>query len=136
MNSLQIFKMIKRDSILNRMFCGFYSADDVLPPINGFFIVNTAKSGHYGKHWVVVFKKNDYEEFFDSCGKNGSYYGLPKKKIYNKIRVQGNLPVCGYYCLYYSLMRCRGISMCRITHNLKKYNSDIYVLKNVMKHFA
>jgi hypothetical protein len=138
MNSLQLYKLIQRDKTLKKMFCGFYNADDILPREYGFFIVNTDKRDGYGKHWVVFFINNEYTEFFDSCGEDSNYYGLTETQEFNSFRLQGDEPVCGYYCLYYCLMRCRYMEMNKIVFNLKKIKKsyrDFYIANKVLNHF-
>ena len=136
MNSRQIYGLVKIDKLLYDNFCGVYAADTFNLNRNGFYIVNTAVSTHPGKHWVVYFKKGLYKEFFDSYGNNGNYYNMPDQTFFNTIRLQGDLPVCGYYCICYCMMRCRGISLRKITKMLKKNNSDVMVVKGIIKHFT
>jgi hypothetical protein len=135
MNNLQLLDLIRRDIILNKMSCRIYSSDNILHCENGYLIVNTAKCGTLGKHWVVYFKNDDRDEFFDSCGKNGTYYGLESRDIFNCVNLQGKLPVCGYYCIYYCLMSCRGVSLDRIISNLSEIDEnirDLYIAYSII----
>ena len=120
MNSKQIYSLISRDLVLNNNFRGVYSADTIYLHKNGFYIVNKDKSFMRGKHWVVYFKNDKHVEFFDSCGQNGYYYNMCESDVFNNINLQGKLPVCGYYCLCYCIMRCRGISIKNIIKTLAK----------------
>jgi hypothetical protein len=135
MRTSQIYHLVKRDAILRNKFIGVFSADTYAYINEGFYIVNTDTSDLKGSHWVVYYVQNGITEFFDSCGKNGYYYGMEKGELFNNVVLQGSLPVCGYYCLYFCLLRCRGISMHSIVNNLKRPDSDIYVSKSVLKHF-
>ena len=135
MKTITIYNLVKRDMILKDKFIGVFSADTYDMLNEGFYIVNTDTSDLEGKHWVVYYVEKGIREFFDSCGKNGSYYGMEDGVLFNNEVLQGVLPVCGYYCLYYCLLRCRGFSMQSIVYNLKRCCGDIYVSNAVLKHF-
>jgi hypothetical protein len=135
MKTSHIYNLVKRDMTLRDKFIGVFAADTYRGVNDGFYIVNTDSSDLGGTHWVVYYVKRGITEFFDSCGKNGDYYGMKDGIFYNNVVLQGSLPVCGYYCLYYCLLRCRGISIQSIVYNLKRCCSDIYVSNFVLKHF-
>ena len=136
MNSFDIYKLVKRDIVLKKNFNGVFSADNFTPVSNGIYIVNTQPSYLKGSHWVVYYMENGLLEFFDSYGKNGVSYGLKNSITFNTRTLQQNISSCGYYCLYYSLLRCRGISLYRIVRSLLNNVCDIYVVKSVLKHFS
>jgi hypothetical protein len=135
MKTSHIYNLVKRDVILRNKFIGVFSADTYVYINEGFYIVNTDASDLEGSHWVVYYVEKGITEFFDSCGRNGDYYGMEKGVLFNNAVLQGILPVCGYYCLYFCLLRCRGVSMHSIVNNLKSHCSDMYVSKTVLKHF-
>ena len=45
--------------------------------------------------------------------------------------------MCGHYCLYYALFRCRNIGMSTIVHRFSnnKQRNDILVQRFIEKHF-
>jgi hypothetical protein len=133
MNTLNIYKLVRRDAKLMEYFRGVFSADNYILNRDGIYIVNSAKSFLPGRHWVVYYVRNGSIEFFDSLGKNGEYYSLKNCSVFNDRLLQRDMPVCGYYCIYYCLLRCRGISMCCIVNSLKRHDSDIYVMHSVLK---
>ena len=105
---------------MKRSILGVYSANNLptLPsqrPIG--FIANTDPAYYPGRHWVAFFiDTNDTLECFDSYGKPPeilSAYFKPlmlrfKNIVRNKKRVQSaETFVCGQYCLYYLMCRCR-----------------------------
>jgi len=135
MNTFNIYNLVKRDMLLRCKFRGVFASDNYVYNGDGFYIVNTDKACLEGTHWVVYYVENGTMEFFDSYGENGGYYGITDSILFNNVELQRSLPVCGYYCLYYCVLRCRGISMDRIVYNLKRLDSDIYVSNSVLKHF-
>ena len=48
-----------------------------------------------------------------------------------------NSKVCGHYCLYYALFRCRNIGMSTIVHRFSKnkQRNDFLVKRFIEKHF-
>lgn len=89
------------------------------------FIVNTDPSNEIGEHWVAVYgdKYSPRMEYFDSYGippfrdAFERFFNYQKRGwIRNQRALQGELSsTCGYYCLYYLLLRCRGHRMKDIT---------------------
>jgi hypothetical protein len=136
MNTLNIYKLVRRDVKLQQYFRGVFSADNYILSKEGIYIVNSEQSFLPGSHWVVYYVQKDCIEFFDSLGKNGAHYSLKNCIVFNDKLLQGDMPVCGYYCLYYCLLRCRGISMCSIVNSLRRYDSDIYVMHSVLKYLG
>lgn len=79
-----------------------------------------------GKHWICLYsEKEGHVEFFDSLGFDINHYNENLRKfierneficISNTFRVQSKFSIsCGFYTLFYVLMRARGYSMRNIT---------------------
>ena len=127
MDTIQLIRALKSDRITNQCL-GDVVPWDYLPSVvlyPSVFITNTDDSSRGGSHWTA-FYFNDLKEgeFFDSFGNPPEFYGQPFKRFLNRNSISyiyNNMPlqsdsttVCGQYCLFYCLHRCRGISM----HNI------------------
>ena len=58
--------------------------------------------------------------------------------LINSVTLQSiNSKVCGHYCLYYALSRCRNIGMSTIVHRFpkNKQRNDFHVKRFIEKHF-
>ena len=103
-------------------FIGCFPSNKI-PSIDSYpcsFIINTAKSGHPGDHWVALHCREDVSFYFDSFGIPlietdiiqfmKKYY---KKVIYNRKCIQDVSSVaCGLFC----------ISFIKNVYSLKSYN--------------
>jgi len=115
MNTKQLECVINCDSIMKNNVLGVYARNQIPKHIVTFpcgFIVNTDNSDLAGTHWLAFyFQSKDKSEFFDSYGHSPDYFNFIAS-AYNDKRVQSNTSdVCGQYCLYYLMNRCRGKSM-------------------------
>jgi len=125
MNTNQILKCIREDSILNTQCSGVFALDKILP-LDGFptcCIVNTDPHNHPGSHWVAVFIDHDRNgDYFDSYGRKPHKKPLLQhmKKhcidwVWNEKLLQCPYSsVCGQYCLYFLYHRVRGETMSSI----------------------
>ena len=106
------------------------------------YIVNVDGSDKPGSHWVAMFfpttpdgEGDGVAEFMDPLGEKPNHYSEHFKTflennsstyIYNKYVLQSPWSnVCGQYCLFYALHRCRNIPMSTITNmftNDKEWN--------------
>jgi hypothetical protein len=113
----------------------------VLPRI---FIVNTDTHDQPGKHWVCFyFPQDGPTEFFDSLGKHPQFYSKmfvnfifrhSSEFVYNLKPLQSDSSsTCGHFCLFYSALRCRGISTRNI---LSKFSDDKLMNDELVRHFA
>ena len=149
MDSLDIAQILKTDRYTKHYFRGVFPSDR-LPrqylPRPSALVVNTDPSTKPGQHWIAIYvTRNGVGEYFDS-------YGLPpvlpalsgfltrnaSAVHYNPYRLQGPLTaVCGQYCLFFLLHRCRDISMNKILHFFTEDTSDNDFLVNdfVSGHF-
>lgn len=129
MDSKTVEKTLLLDPVTRKVFTGVF-ASDLLPKhlsyLPAALVCNTDPSDEPGEHWVAIYVDgNGHGEYFDS-------YGLPPLQnsiikflnecavnwTYNSKRLQGLFSsVCGYYCIYYLLYRCRGYSLNSIVND-------------------
>ena len=132
MNSAQLTYRMRRV----KQFGGVVPADKLPRSIKWrpkVYIVNTDKSLQRGRHWVAFyFPLRGPAEFFDSMGHKPDYYYTQFKRVlltngqhymYNEKRLQQyGTQICGQFCLFYAIHRCRGWSMKRIINQFKPLN--------------
>ena len=112
-----INEILNTDKITRKIYLGCYAIDE-LTKINKFpscLIINSEPRTKSGEHWLACYldsHKNVY--FFDSYGKEPSFYKLDKflknnslKIFYNTKRIQGILPYCGLYCIFFLIFIVR-----------------------------
>ena len=142
MDTIQLLRVFKTDDRTRPYVGGVFPADG-LPTVKTYprvFIANTEIKGLPGQHWVAMyFSKAGVGEFFDSYGEDPRVYGPHFNKFltdngeqwkHNKICLQSfDTAVCGQYCLFYCLHRCRNISMEKIvsTFSSDKLMNDLAV---------
>ena len=122
MNTQQIEQILKKDSQTKKIFKKVCALDQLkTPSYPSAYVINSDPKNRPGEHWVAV--------YFDRCGR-GEYfdsYGLPpdllglntymdnysvKEWIYNRKPLQALFSnVCGHYCVYFILFRCRGVPL-------------------------
>ena len=128
MNGGQLTQRLLSDLYARRTFRGVFPRDRLLLRVNtrypSAYVINTARHGGPGEHWVVVWlDRGGRGEYVDS-------YGLPPfhRDIETFLRrhcargfhfsprlLQGVLSMtCGPYCVYYVLKKSRGFSMERV----------------------
>jgi len=139
MRTSQLLCAIKCDPVMRNSIIGVYARDQIPSEINQRpvgFIFNTNSSDKSGKHWLAVyFQSRDKGEFFDSYGHPPEYFSLDSNLNYNKKRLQSiHSNVCGHYCLYYLLQRCRGVSMDDIVNTFgNNYDCNDEYVANYME---
>lgn len=120
MNTEQLKCAIRCDDEMMHKIIGVYAADEIPRTLHTLpygFIVNTDPHNLPGKHWIACFiNENNILEVFDSFG------CLPKKLsphiekyvhsfqrywVNNKRLQSSDTRVCGEYCLFYLMCRCR-----------------------------
>ena len=123
MNTEQIKRLLEMDSCTRDVLVGVYPRDRLPLSITKYpsaYVCNTDPHTEDGEHWLVIYVDDcGRGEFFDS-------YGLPplhkrflkflnvncSSWTFNDKQLQGlNSRVCGHYCVFYLLHRCRGVSM-------------------------
>ncbi len=122
MNTSQLLRAIRSDTILNQYCLGVFPRDRVpltLDRVPCCLIVNTDPHNKPGSHWVLLYLPSEgIVEFFDSYGREPYNWGLLKSRyvvVTNKKQVQSSLSsVCGAHCLYVAFHRVRGEPMRKI----------------------
>ena len=112
------------------------------------YIANTDPSSKPGQHWVVFFFRNaNSAEFFDSYGRAPDHYNEhfinfirrnTHSYVWNTVTLQqNNSQVCGYYVLYYLLMKCRNMPLKDIVQHFSndKRENDVNVYE-YMYHYV
>lgn len=146
MNTLQIQMILTTDKETKKKFLGVFPRDK-LPkkiPYPSCLVFNTDNSNNPGQHWLALFydsKRNC--EFFDSMGFDPSFYNLEvyikktsRKVSYLKRPLQSIFSTfCGYYCVLYILLRCRGKSIFNFSKIFSKdsQKNDKFIKKMILK---
>ena len=142
MNNYQLRSALLKHHVTRRYFSGVYPSDRLPNELNqhpSLLIVNTDPHYKPGRHWVVIYvPRYGPVEFFDSFGHTPAYYNrnftdflrrMGRGVKSNKKTLQDpNSLMCGPYCLYYAIHRCRGIPMDTITSHFgrnRRKNDDI-----------
>ena len=122
----ELFTQINKDYYSKKYFIGVFPRNK-LPQIYSYpccFIINTDPDNKPGEHWLgFYFDKNRFCEFFDSFGLSPRLYGLEsyikKRSIdfnYNKQQLQHeNSSTCGYYAIFFILLKNRHFSLSDIS---------------------
>jgi len=113
MDTNEIYRALRRVTD----FDGVYSID-TLPARPRLLVCNTDPSHEPGRHWICICVKNGTGEYFDSFGRPPSkplerYMNTSCKNwTFNSRQLQSVVSsFCGHYCIYYCLLRNRGITM-------------------------
>ena len=125
MDGKDIDRILSQDIMSEKMYQGVFPVDALPldPPLlhtPACFVINTDKASGPGEHWQAVYIGADHTgQFFDS-------YGLPPMDplllrflkrhcmyyVYNERMLQSlTSPYCGYYCVYFVMMKARGQSL-------------------------
>lgn len=127
MNSHQLKCATDCDVELRRNILGIFAADQLpqkIPNEPFGLIVNIDPHYKPGRHWIALYVQRGEVEAFDSYGNLPSHYSLYierflqrfTKVVFNTKKLQSSYTkVCGQYCLFYLMCRCRGYSMMDIT---------------------
>ena len=133
LNSIQLHKILTTDKFTKQCFRGVF-ARNMLPKkalYPSCLIVNTDPSNKPGGHWLAIYYNHNGEsEFFDSYGLHPFFYGLDtylektsSKWTQNKKQIQSFYSnLCGYYCFFYLIAKCRGYSLDEMNFNEKELN--------------
>ena len=110
------------------------------------YVINTGKSDTRGMHWTACYYDGAGKiEYMDSFGFSADMYEDIYKFIlkhstrytYNKRLLQDVVSsMCGYYVIYFLLMKSRGVSMQKILsvfHPTNLYANDTLVFKRVQQ---
>lgn len=105
------------------LFLGVFSSDNLPTNPRGVLISNTDPSHLPGTHWVVIYVDEDGKrgEYFDSFGMQPTtpfrdYLNrYCKHWIFNTRQIQSVVSrFCGHYCIYFALLKCKGIDLRKI----------------------
>ena len=150
MNTEELLCVIKESLCLSFVAKNVYSADTLPATLATFpsaFICNTDPSHLPGKHWIVFwFQDPFHSECFDSLGYLPQYYSANFEAflrrhtslcVYNNVPIQSkNTDICGYYVIYYLLMKCSNMNLHDIVDRLKRCSfPDQYVVEYVSQAF-
>ncbi len=114
--------ILKSDEFSNHIFKHVLPRDMLPPSVNypSAYVVNTQGKKHPGEHWLAYYYNEDGNcDFFDSFGFSPILYGLTDfldktsiKWKYNENQIQSlTSEFCGYYCVYFILLRSRNIPL-------------------------
>lgn len=103
---------------------------------------NTDPLGKEGQHWLAFYYDiNGKCTFFDSFGHSPAFFGLEAyiektstKWEYNTQQLQSIFSsTCGYYCIYFILLKSRNFKMCDILNLFNKTNFNIndYIVSKI-----
>jgi len=139
-----IDEILTTDKISNNYYLGSFAFDE-LPEITKFpscLIINTEPRTQSGEHWLACyFDKKKIAFFFDSYGHKPSMYKLDSylrknsfKIYYNKRKIQGILPYCGFYSVLFLLFICRGkLDAFYYPFGKNVILNDHFIFKNINK---
>ena len=151
MNSLELKRSLWENRETRPQYGDVLAVDNlptgVVPPHHRAFIVNTDYQSGPGEHWVAVYfaPHSRMAEFFDPLGRSVADYD-PRLMTFirrNKEYTLENTPqrcqsidggLCGQFCLYYLLRKCRGDSMMTILDgfDLKRFLMNDLLVKDVV----
>lgn len=152
MNTSQLTTVLQRDPFTRALFRGVFPSDQLpsqVPHYPSVFIANVDALGKPGSHWCAFYFTSKHDgEFFDSYGQppqdfSPMFYRFLENNTrtwtFNTQCLQSiDSMVCGHYCLYYALNRCRKRSMkaivSRFTNNTRL--NDQWVKRFIVKHFG
>ena len=130
MNTKQLWNALTLNPSTNKYFDGIFSVDTLkeIEEKPDLIICNTDPSYEPGEHWVLFFFSGNSVDFYDSLGREITYYGSVfidfiknfaydfKQCLRRTQPIQSDL--CGHYCLYYAFAKCHGYSMEEIIDNM------------------
>lgn len=145
LTSKDIYDAINDDVFSSKTFMGVY-AKDRLPMISFYpcsFVFNTDPSSKPGQHWLAIYFNKDHScEVFDSYGNPPEFYQLnqylnkwAKHYEYNNTRLQEwGSSMCGYYCIFFILLKNRFFSLNEVVDMFSKHDFGIndYLVEHVI----
>lgn len=148
-------KILTTKDILKALKCDYYAKNvivgvlpyDFLPKHPTYpraYVVNSEPAGKSGEHWFALY----YNElgkcsFFDSYGKHPSFFGLDKyiqrtstSYEFNSVQIQNFMSTtCGYYCIYFVLLKSRRFELIDIINlfDKKNFNINDFLVRNILQ---
>ena len=120
MYAYQLRALVEGDRVMKAKFLGIFSKN-TLPHLKRgqAFIANTQNSSRVGRHWLLLYYKNNVLYFLDPLAKPPQYYGRefvecirlanPRKvvKLCKPVQDEKTSDLCGYFNIlfYYFLVR-------------------------------
>ena len=151
MNTYQLEAVVTEDRYSQDMFVGVFPMDRLPKQFKtpACMIINSASSSSQGEHWLAVFiDQYGRGEFFDSYGHSADFYNQRLEDFlrrncsthsFNTRELQTLWSnVCGQYCLFYFIHRCRQISAHDIIYQFSrnKLINDQRVNDFIRKHYS
>ena len=106
-----------------RDFDGVFSVD-TLPDKPRLLVCNTDASDKPGRHWICMHFEAGRGEYFDSFGRRPTenferYLNRHCSSwTFNRRQLQSVISkFCGHYCIYYCMLRSRGLDMPKIVNS-------------------
>ena len=138
MNTSQLHRAMMSEPLCRDNFIGVFASDKLPKTVKTYpacMIANVDDSKQPGSHWVAFFFDQEGQgQFFDSYGHSPQHYTTKFNDLlnknsnswtFNRKKVQSDFTtVCGQYCLYYVLFRCKGG---RLTEMLDLFGEDTYL---------
>ena len=145
LSTKDILKEIDRDMYAKRHFIGVYPCNH-LPVVNNYpasLILNTDPDWKPGEHWLAIYFNEIKEaEFFDSYGFSACHHKFEKYiKLFstsyknNSTQIQSyDSNACGYYCLYFIMLKSRGFTLSEINSLFSKTDFKIndYLVSHIV----
>jgi len=137
MDTKQLWNALSLNPVTNKYFDGIYSSDTLkeIEEKPSLIICNTDPSNKPGEHWILFFFSKNSVDFYDSLGREITYYGnvfidFVKNFAYDcKQCTDRTQPIksdlCGQYCLYYAFKKCNGLSMEKIINNIPHHDDVV-----------
>jgi len=144
LSTSDIYKLLSKDEYAKKDFKNVLPYD-CLPPRPQYpssYVINTDPAGEKGEHWLALYyDKNGECTFFDSFGKSPEYFGLDKyikrtstRFEYNNRQIQSLFSTaCGYYCIYFILLKSRNFCLNDIQNLFSRnnFNMNDYLITNI-----
>ena len=151
MNTLALDKILSSDPFVRDVFGGVFPSDKLPREVENYpkaYVANVDKASSPGSHWVAIyFASNDTAEFFDSLGQPPGTYTMSFVTFLDRNCLQWTnnyktlqspfSNVCGQYCIYYLVHRCRKINMNTIVQKFtsNRENNDKLVAQFVRTYY-
>ena len=125
-----------------RDFDGVFSVD-TLPDEPRLLVCNTVASNKPDRHWICMHFEAGRGEYFDSFGRRSAanferYLNIHCSScMFNRRQLQSVISkFCGHYCIYYCMLRSRGIDMPKIVNSFTTDTglNDVLVYEFVSRH--
>lgn len=149
MNSLELDRILRRNSVTRKVYCGVHPSDQIPVPRHYpcAMVVNLDDSSEPGTHWVAMYMPNkQHVKYYDSFGEDlfGDNGMENIKKYVNKHFLFVSRPnfaiqnpksnTCGFYTLYFIYMSALRVPFYKIQNRLARLpNPDSYVKNFVLR---